>query len=59
VPLMGSGGVFDGSGALEKFRLGADLVQLYSGLIYEGPFLVKTILDYLARSGWKPRSASR
>lgn len=59
VPLMGSGGVFDGPTALEKFRLGADLVQVYSGLIYEGPFLVKYILDYLARSGWKPRAAAR
>lgn len=59
VPLIGSGGVFDGPTALEKLKLGADLVQVYSGLIYEGPFLVKAILDYLARSGWKPRAAAR
>lgn len=55
VPLIGSGGIFDGPGALEKLKLGADLVQVYSGLVYEGPFLVKEILDYLRRSGWSPR----
>jgi dihydroorotate dehydrogenase len=55
VPLMGSGGVFDGATALEKLELGADLVQVYSGLVYEGPFLVKEILDYLRRRKWAPR----
>jgi dihydroorotate dehydrogenase len=59
VPLMGSGGVFDGPTALQKLKLGADLVQVYSGLVYEGPFLVKYILEHLERSGWKPRAASR
>jgi dihydroorotate dehydrogenase len=54
VPLMGSGGISDGESALEKLRLGADLVQVYSGLVYEGPFLVKEILDYLYRFGWHP-----
>ncbi|MDD2805205.1 MAG: quinone-dependent dihydroorotate dehydrogenase [Elusimicrobiales bacterium] len=52
VPLMGSGGVFDGKTAMEKLRLGADLVQVYSGLVYEGPFLVKEILGYLERKHW-------
>ncbi len=54
VPIMGSGGVFDGPGALEKLKLGARLVQVYSGLVYEGPFLVKEILEYLDRHGWRP-----
>ena len=54
VPIMGSGGVSDGRSALEKLKLGADLVQVYSGLIYEGPFLVKEILAYLERHGWRP-----
>jgi len=52
VPVMGSGGVFDGKTALEKLNLGADLVQVYSGLVYEGPFLVKEILGYLERKHW-------
>jgi len=52
-PIIGSGGVFDGPAALEKLQLGADLVQVYSGLVYEGPFLVKEILEYLELSGWR------
>ena len=56
VPLIGSGGVFDGRSALEKLTLGADLVQVYSGLVFEGPFLVKEIIEYLAQRGWKPRA---
>ena len=53
VPVIGSGGVFDGKAALEKLELGADLVQVYTGLIYEGPFLVKQILSHLGKAGWK------
>jgi dihydroorotate dehydrogenase len=49
VPIIGVGGVSDGPSAAEKFRLGADLVQVYSGLIYEGPFLVRDILRYLEK----------
>ncbi|MDO8806207.1 MAG: quinone-dependent dihydroorotate dehydrogenase [Elusimicrobiota bacterium] len=52
VPLIGSGGISDGATALEKLSLGADLVQVYSGLVYEGPFLVKEILEYLGRHHW-------
>ncbi|MDP2866107.1 MAG: quinone-dependent dihydroorotate dehydrogenase [Elusimicrobiota bacterium] len=55
VPLIGSGGIFDGHTALEKLDLGADLVQVYSGLVYEGPFLVKEILEYLEKRHWHPR----
>ena len=47
VPIIGVGGVCDGPSAAEKLRLGAGLVQIYSGLIYEGPFLVRDILKYL------------
>ncbi|MBI4801715.1 MAG: quinone-dependent dihydroorotate dehydrogenase [Elusimicrobia bacterium] len=54
VPVMGVGGVFDGASAIEKFRLGADLVQVYSGLIYEGPLLVKNILNYMKKTGFSP-----
>ena len=54
VPLIGVGGVSDGPSAAEKFRLGADLVQVYSGLIYEGPFMVKNILKYLDKSRGGP-----
>ena len=40
VALIGAGGIMSGAQATEKFRAGASLVQLYSGLIYRGPGLV-------------------
>ena len=39
IPLIGVGGVFNAQDALEKIQLGASLVQVYTGLIYEGPCL--------------------
>ncbi len=59
VPLIGSGGVTDGPSALEKLKLGADLVQVYSGLIYEGPFLVRDIVEYLRLQGFRGSAGSR
>ena len=40
VTVIGAGGVMSGGDAAEKFAAGADLVQLYTGLIYRGPALV-------------------
>ena len=61
VPIIGVGGVCDGPSAEEKLRLGADLVQVYSGLIYEGPFLVRDILRYLEKKApaQSPAAAGR
>ena len=42
-PIIGVGGIYSPEDALEKLEAGADLVQLYSGFIYEGPSLVKRI----------------
>jgi len=42
-PIIGVGGVHSPEDALEKLDAGADLVQLYTGFIYEGPALVKRI----------------
>ena len=42
-PIIGVGGIHSSKDALEKFEAGADLVQLYTGFIYEGPSLVKKI----------------
>jgi dihydroorotate dehydrogenase len=39
-PIIGVGGVVDGASAAAKIDAGADLVQLYTGLIYRGPALV-------------------
>jgi len=46
--LIGSGGIHSPEDAMEKLEAGADLVQLYTGFIYEGPGLVKRILLKLA-----------
>ena len=39
-PIIGVGGVMTAADALEKIRAGADLVQIYTGLIYSGPALI-------------------
>lgn len=41
LPIIGAGGIMAGYDAAEKIRLGASAVQVYSGLIYKGPALVK------------------
>ena len=45
VPIIGVGGVNSGDDALEKLAAGAKLIQIYSGLIYQGPGLVKQCVD--------------
>lgn len=47
LPIIGVGGIDDAASAKEKFSAGADLVQVYTGFIYKGPQLVKTILQGL------------
>jgi dihydroorotate dehydrogenase len=44
LPVIGVGGVLDANSAREKLDAGAVLVQVYSGLVYRGPGLVKEIL---------------
>lgn len=48
-PLVGVGGVESTETALEKIRAGADLVQLYTGMIYAGPGLPAEIVRGLSR----------
>ncbi len=47
LPIVASGGVMDARSCREKLDAGAVLVQLYTGLIYKGPGLVKEILNTL------------
>lgn len=47
VPLIGAGGILSAEDAAEKMRLGASAVQLYSGLVYRGPALVRECLRAL------------
>ncbi len=49
VPIIGVGGIFSPKDALEKIDAGATLVQVYTGLIYEGPGMVKKINQALAQ----------
>ena len=42
-PIIGVGGIHSAEDALEKLDAGADLVQIYTGFIYEGPALIKSI----------------
>ncbi|MEZ5842798.1 MAG: quinone-dependent dihydroorotate dehydrogenase [Hyphomicrobiaceae bacterium] len=48
VPLIGIGGITSPETALEKIEAGATLVQLYTGLVYEGPGLIGRIKAHLA-----------
>ena len=43
IPIIASGGIFTGEDAQEKLDAGASLVQVWTGLIYEGPGIVKRI----------------
>lgn len=49
IPLIGVGGILDGSDAAEKIDAGASLVQIYSGLIYRGPHLVAECVNEIGR----------
>tara|TARA_Y100001970_G_C14166645_1_gene821669 strand:- start:21 stop:1070 length:1050 start_codon:yes stop_codon:yes gene_type:complete len=43
IPIIGVGGVDSGKSAFEKFAAGASAVQLYTGMIYKGPTIIKQI----------------
>ncbi len=57
LPVIGVGGIFSAGDAYEKIKAGASLIQIYTGLIYEGPGLVKKInkglVEFLKRDGLK------
>jgi dihydroorotate dehydrogenase len=48
LPIIAAGGILSGDDAREKMAAGASLVQLYSGLVYEGPALVAKVAHALA-----------
>jgi dihydroorotate dehydrogenase len=49
LPVIGVGGIFDATGVQHFLDAGATLVQLYTGMVYEGPGLVKRILKDLRK----------
>ena len=52
-PIIGVGGIHSAQDALDKIAAGADLVQIYTGFIYEGPALVKRINKAILKSSLK------
>jgi len=43
IPIIASGGIFNAEDANEKFAAGASLIEVWTGFIYEGPFIVRKI----------------
>lgn len=50
IPLIGIGGIHSGRTALSKIEAGASLIQLYTGLVFEGPGLVERIKSALVNA---------
>lgn len=57
MPLIGVGGVLTGSDAADKISAGAKLVQIYSGLIYRGPWLLTECVEEIRRQSVNPPAA--
>jgi len=45
LPIIGAGGILSGADAREKLAVGADLLQIYTGLIYRGPELIRECVE--------------
>lgn len=45
IPIIGVGGIMSGQQAVERLAAGADLLQIYTGFIYQGPELISEILS--------------
>lgn len=62
IPLIGVGGIATGADAYARIRAGASLVQIYSALVFEGPYLAARITaelaDILERDGFKSVAAA-
>ena len=50
-PIIGVGGIMSGEDAKAKLAAGADVVQMYTGIIYRGPLLVREVADALRQRG--------
>jgi dihydroorotate dehydrogenase len=49
-PIIGVGGVMSAEDAVSKIKAGADVVQIYTGLIYQGPDLVKQAANLIKKT---------
>jgi dihydroorotate dehydrogenase len=59
IPIVGVGGILRGADAAEKLAAGATLVQLYTGLVYEGPGLIAACVSACRERSRTASSASR
>jgi dihydroorotate dehydrogenase len=48
--IIGVGGIHSPQDALDKIKAGADLLQLYTGFVYEGPSLIKRINQAIVKN---------
>ena len=57
IPIIGVGGISDGKTAFEKIKSGASLLQLYTSIVYEGPFVAnkinKELSNLIKTNGYK------
>ena len=58
IPVIGVGGILSEADALEKLEAGASLLQVYTGLIYRGPALVREIVAGLSAGAPRPARAA-
>ncbi len=49
IPIIGAGGIFNAEDAWEKITNGASLIEIYTGLVYEGPTLAREIVEGLRK----------
>jgi dihydroorotate dehydrogenase len=50
IPIIAVGGILSPQDAQKKLDAGASLIQLYTGLVYKGPSLIRDVIEYLSES---------
>lgn len=58
-PIIGVGGILSGADAVSKIEAGADVVQIYTGLIYKGPALVREAATAIQQHAKRTSNAAR
>jgi dihydroorotate dehydrogenase len=49
MPIIAAGGIMSAEDAMQKLEAGAQLIQIYSGLIYQGPKLIQDIVKTIQK----------
>ncbi|MBE9129202.1 quinone-dependent dihydroorotate dehydrogenase [Coleofasciculus sp. LEGE 07081] len=58
LPIIGVGGIFTAEEAWEKIVAGASLIQVYTGLVYEGPWMMRRVMDVPKHSIYRKPAAA-